>query len=1045
MSWAYRHPVAIVSLFTILVLGGLLSLPLLPVELLPSLAYPTLVVRTTFGDAAPEEMETLITRPVESALGGVAGLRSMTSASTEGISLVTLRFDWGTNMSLAAAEVREKLDTITESLPREVKPPLVSHYDPADEPVVTLAVIGDDPAEALRRRAETVIKPELETVAGVAAVRISGGSVPEIQVLVDRARLAAYALDLSMVVERISAANINFPGGKIVTDGIELPLRTVGRFRDLEQIRRLPVGHNPRGGTVRIEDIAEVREATADKTSISRYNGRSSVLLFIIKEPAANIVDVSRSIRERVESIQRSLAHGTQLLVADDQGPFIEQALKDLRSDVLWGSILALIVLFVGLRNTRSAFLIVVSIPVSIVATMAFMAMGKVSLNFMSIGGLAVGVGMMVDASIVVLESIHRHSLQKEGLLDAVESGVSEVSSSVISGVVTTVVVLIPILFMTGLAQRLFRDFAFTLGVSLLISLLTALLLLPALVILTRSRGRYGNEGGTSVIQSLYGRGLDWALDHRAVVVTSCLVVLMVSAWGLTRTGFQLLPELDEDQFTMRLILPPDANVHTVETAVDAAESLLKEQPEVLTYVTDAGVDPKIELTSVQKVAKPNEARILVTLKPGSYERGDREKVIGTLRSGVHLVPDAHVDFLSSQSFLSRALGATESTQLLRLVGDDLATLAKLADQLVGLLAGDTHLKDVTSHGNVWTNQLQVIVDRYQAAARGLTVRDIAQALQAAVEGRIAGKFIREEKETDIRVRLRPEDRASSDELKLLPLRLHRQNPGEQAMTAPGMSSEDGEDRVAILEQVAALDPGRGPREILRTDRRRNVTVNANVVGEAFSKGEQKASAAAAAMQIPAGYEVQPGMERLELMSSMASLSLALLVAAMLTYAVMAVQFESVRWPFVIMLVAPMTIAGPALIFNLMGLPINVLVLIGAVVLIGVVVNNGILMVDYTLVVERSGVPRREAIIQACRVRLHPILMSTATTVFGVLPLCFSWGKGAALRTSMALTVNAGLIASLFFTLFLVPVLYSLAAGKPGKPADRADTGTSNA
>ncbi|MCA1959705.1 MAG: efflux RND transporter permease subunit, partial [Desulfomonile sp.] len=705
-------------------------------------------------------------------------------------------------------------------------------------------------------------------------------------------------------------------------------------------------------------------------------------------------------------------------------------------------SALALMVLFVGLRNTRSALLIVISIPVSIVATMAFMAMGKVSFNFMSIGGLAVGAGMMVDASIVVLESIHRHSLQKKDLLAAVESGVAEVSASVISGTFTTVVVLIPILFMTGLAQRLFRDFAFTLGVSLMISLLTALILLPALVILTRSRGRYGEKKGSSSVQWAYARSLGWALDHRTVVVGTCLAVFVLSAWGVTRTGFQVLPELDEDQFTMRLILPPDANIQAVETAVDAAEALLKNRPEVQAYVTDAGVDPKAELTTVQTVAKPNEARILVTLRPGSYERGDREKVIAGLRSNADRVTGARLEFLSGQSFLSRALGTGESTQLLRLVGDDLTTLAKLADELVARLTGDAHLKDVTSRGNVWTNQIQVIVDRYQAAARGLSVRDIAQALQTAVEGRIAGKFIREEKETDIRVRLRPEDRTSRDDLKLLPMRLgQRHDAADQPLVARGNPGRNEDDRVALLEQVATLDPGRGPREILRTDRRRNVTINANIVGAAFSNGEEKATEAAGALQLPPGYEVQAGRERLELMSSIGSLSLALLVAAMLTYAVMAVQFESVRWPFVIMLVAPTTIAGPALIFNLLGIPINVLVLIGAVVLIGLVVNNGILMVDYTLTVERSGLPRRDAVIEACRVRLHPILMSTGTTVFGVLPLCFSWGKGAALRTSLALTVNAGLIASLFFTLFLVPVLYSLAAGRSGKPVDPADIG----
>jgi len=1026
MTRAYRHPIAIVSLFTILILGGLLSWPFLPVELLPSLTYPRLVIRTTFGDAAPEEVETLITRPVESALGTVVGLRAMTSVSTEGTSTVTLRFDWGSKMSLAATEVREKLDSITEALPRDVKPPLVMHYDPSEDPIVTLALFGSGDPATTRLLAESVIKTELETLSGVATVRLSGGYVPEIQVLVDRGRLAAHGQDLKSVSDGIEAGNINFPGGKIQRGPVEMPVRTVGRFTSLEQLRELPISTGSTGGLIRLEDVARVQEAAAEKTGISRYNGEPAVLLSILKEPAANIVDVSRRLRAKVESVRKSLPQGTDLVVADDQGPFIEEALSDLRNHAVLGGVLALGVLLLGLRNVGSAALIVVSIPVSVVVTMGFMALAGITINFMSIGGLAIGIGMLVDASIVVLESIHRHSLKTDDMLEAVDAGVNEVSASVISGQVTSVVVLVPILFMTGLAQKLFRDFAYTMGCSHVISLFTALFLLPALVVLTQSPSRRRGQGDASSIQEIYGRLLPWTLDNKAFVVGGCAVVLLASFLGLGRLGFELLPSLDYDQFNMRLTLPPDASIQAVERAVDAAEGNLKQIPEVAAFVTEAGANPLSDTTGGQKVAKSNEANIVVRLRPDRAAHL-RDSVVAQLRAKAEGIPGAKTDFMLSQGFLSKALGGSENTQLLRVVGDDPATLANLGNRLVERLKGDVHLTDVGCLGGVWTNQIQVIVDRYKASARGLSVKEIAETIHTAVEGKTAGKFIQEDRETDIRVKLRPGDRENVEDLKELPLRLPRQS-GEEERQAMGAQQPETLYQAIPLSQVSDLVSGRGPREILRTDRRRNVIVNANVVGEAFSKGEERARALASSEQLPQGYEIQSGAERFELMGSLESLTLALLVALMLTYAVMAVQFESIRWPFVIMLTIPMTVAGPALVLNLVNSPISVLVLIGGVVLIGVVVNNGILMVSYINELRRRGLPRKRAIVEGCKVRLHPILMSTGTNVLGVLPVCLGWGSGAALRKTLALTVASGLTASLVFTLFLAPVFYDLAS-----------------
>jgi HAE1 family hydrophobic/amphiphilic exporter-1 len=1035
MSMIYRHPVALVSLFTILVLAGLLSVPQLPVELLPSLSYPRLIVRTTFGNAAPEEIETLITKPVEAALGTVVGLRSLTSVSTEGLSTVTLRFEWGSKMSLAATEVREKLDPITEALPRDVKPPLVMHYDPSEDPIVTLAFYGTGDTASLRLRVETSIKPDLETLPGVAAVRLSGGGVSEIMVLVDRGRIAALGLDLKTVANQIEAANINFPGGKIIRGPLELPVRTVGRFTNLEQIRQLPLKRGESEGVVRLADLGQVKEAQGERSSISRFNGQSAILLSIIKEPSANIVDVSRRVRERASAIKKALPPDTNFVVADDQGPFIEEALGELRNSALWGGLLALVVLLIGLRSFRSAVLIMVAIPVSVVATMGFMVLAGVSLNFMSIGGLAIGIGMLVDASIVVLESIHRHSLQTQDIFEAVDEGVREVNASVVSGAFTSVVVLIPILFMSGLAQRLFRDFAFTMGCSHIISLVTALLLLPALVLLIQGKKPTGGIPRPSSIQALYEAILPWALKRKLIVISLCLGALLASVWGLARLGFEMLPNLDNNQFSVRLVLPSDTSIEGLERAVDTMEALVREVPGVEAYITEAGAESRTDLSVAgQPVGKSNEASIVVKMASGSSGVALRDSAVSLLRAKSNQVPGATLDFMLNQSFLSRALGESGTSQLLRLVGDDVLVLADIGQRLLARLHGDPHLHDVVLQGNVWTKQIQVRVDRYQAAARGLSVREAAETVQAAVEGKLVGKFIQEGKETDIRVILRPDDRKTVEDLGKVPLRLSIRPPrgGDHD---PNAQYSEPREHVYILSQIADVVVGEGPREILRTDRRRNLILNANVVGEAFSKGEERARKVAGSLDLPQGYEVLPGAERFELMASLQSLAVAIVVALMLTYAVMAVQFESVRWPLIILLTIPMTIAGPALVLNLAGIHISVLVLIGGVVLIGVVVNNGILMVAYINELRGRGLSTYNAIIQGSRVRLHPVLMSTATNVLGVLPICFGLGSGAALRKGLAITVASGLAASLIFTLFLVPVLYDLAAGShPEKP-----------
>ncbi len=657
MYWSLRHPVSVIPLFAVVVVGGLLSWPSLPVDLLPSFSYPRLTIVTSFGQASPEETEALITRPVESAVGTIAGLRAMESVSSAGISSVVLLFDWGEDMHSAAAEVREKLDLIADELPRDVKPPLVLHYNPAEAPVAVMALYGPtaDSTE-LRTLAETALKPDLETVPGVAAVRVTGGLVREIQVRADRGRLAAHRTDLRTLVEKIENANINFPGGKIVRGTIEFSLRTVGRFKTLEEIRNLPVGAGSTGTVVRLADVADVVETHHDRTAISRVNGRPAVLIGIVKEPDANTVQVNAEVGERLTGLRRTLPQGARLEIAEQFGPFIENALTDLRNMVLGGSVLAFVVLLVSLRNTRSAVLIVLSIPVSVVSTLGFMGLFRVSLNFMSIGGLALGVGMLVDSSIVVLESIHRKRASIPDIVEASAHGIREVGSSVISGTATTLVVLVPILFMTGLGRRLFQDFAFTLAAALLISLAASLVLLPALLVLTH-RGLPGEPADAdsrtavsgndtdlcsldetldnSSMQTAYGRVLQWGLRHRVACIVLFAVVLSVSVWAMGRLGFEVLPDVEQGTFTVRLVLPPDSSLSVMERAIEKAEAMIRKHPGVLRYVSKAGTEPKRTQGDVDQVGKPNEAEITVTLKPSmSGKTGVRDRIVETLRCG---------------------------------------------------------------------------------------------------------------------------------------------------------------------------------------------------------------------------------------------------------------------------------------------------------------------------------------------------------------------------------------------------------------------------
>ncbi|MCB2186998.1 MAG: efflux RND transporter permease subunit [Deltaproteobacteria bacterium] len=1005
-----RRPLGLLALFLALALGGVFSWPRLPVELLPRLPFPRLTVLTVYENAPPQEVEALVTRRLEGVLGTVAGLRRMESSSREGLSVISLVFDWGRGLSEAAAESREKLDSVSDQLPREAELPLVLHYDPSESPVITLALTGPDQGTRPRILASTVVKSRLETLEGVAAVRVTGGQVPEVEVLADRARLVAHNLDLGRVVEGIRQANQNVPAGQVTTRGLEVAVRTVGRFKDYQEVASAPLTSGQEGRPVLVGDVARAVYGSKDPTGFCRVRGQPAVLVGVLKEPAANTVEVSARVRGALEHLASRLPGGFQLTVVDDQAPFVESSLGELQSMVWWGGLLAFGVLVAFMRRPGRALLLVSAVPLSLLATLGFMHLGGRGLNLMSIGGLALGVGMLVDSGIVVLEAMHRHQAQGLGRLDAAARSLAEVRSSLISATLTTVAVLVPVLFMTGLAQRLFNDFAFTLVAALLVSLATALYLLPALVARGRDRGTPALDQGTGRLAEIYGRGLDWVLGHVWLTVLVSLAVSLLAGWLLLGRGAALLPEVSGGRLLVQLSLPPEVSLATLSHAVDQAEWRLLAQPEVEEVVTRAGVDPGDTAGGGLELGRPNEAVLVVRIKPEAWGRRQSTELMERFRRELAQVAGVTAGVQPAGNLTDPGREGFKPPQLLRILGEDLGRLDQLAGQVRERLAKLPMLGDVGVDGVTEVPQLEVKVDRAKAAAWGITVSKAAQGLKRAVAGEVAGELLEGDREVDIRVRLEPRDRANPNQLALIPL----------------LSSEGG---MVSLGDVARMSTGRGPEEIIRQDRRRAAVVRGQVLTGAFSQGEAAAMHAAAQVPLPAGYELAPGVAQVALTESLTGLLGALGLALLLIYVILVVQFESLVWPLVILLALPPVACGPALALWLADMPLTALVLLGGVVLMGMAVNTSILLVDYTNQLRGQGLTPRQALAQAGRVRLRPILMSTLTTVMGALPLCLAWGGAGPLGLPLALTVVTGLTVSLAASLFLAPALYLALSG----------------
>lgn len=1112
VEFATRRRVTIAMFTVTLMLFGFIALGNLKVNLLPDLSYPTLTVRTEYTGAAPAEIETLITEPVEEAVGVVKNLRKLKSISRTGQSDVVLEFAWGTNMDQASLEVRDKMEAL--NLPLEAKSPVLLRFNPSTEPIMRLVISAKtDPssdAEAvrqlteLRRYADEDLKKKLEPVTGVAAVKVGGGLEDEIQVDIDQQKLAQLNLPIDNVIKRLKEENINISGGRLEEGSQRYLVRTVNQFADLEDIRNLLVTTQSSNGSaadaamqqmfaiaastgsdaavaaasaaqsassssstniangvpVRLKDVATVRQGYKEREAIIRLGGKEAVELAIYKEGDANTVSTAEALRARLEQIKGQVPGDAELTTIEDQSRFIEHAISDVKKDAVIGGILAILIIFLFLRDGWSTFVISLSLPVSIITTFFFMGQLGLSLNVMSLGGLALATGLVVDDSIVVLESIAKARERGLSILQAAIAGTREVSMAVVASTLTTIAVFLPLVFVDGIAGQLFRDQALTVAIAIAISLLVSMTLIP---MLSSLKGRpplafpeepahqpwqpdsrwlkpvAGSRRGVGTLVRWICFGIAWsvirvwrglvavvgpvmrkasdvamkpyagaergylkllpgALHHPGKVLGLAALAFIGTMALVPMLGADLIPQLAQDRFEMTAKLPAGTPLKQTDALVREMQLAHAKDDSIASLYGVSGSGTRLDASPTE--SGENIGKLTVVMAGGGNARTEAA-ITERLRESMQQHPGVQVDFARPALF-------SFSTPLeVELRGQDMATLETAGKALAAMLRNNPHYADVKSTVEEGFPEIQIRFDQERAGALGLTTRQIADVVVKKVRGDVATRYSFRDRKIDVLVRAQEGDRASVDSIRRLIV-----NPGST--------------RPVTLDSVAEVVATNGPSEIHRADQTRVAVVSANLRDIDLGGAVREVQDMVAKQPLGAGVGMHIGGQGEELADSARSLIFAFGLAIFLVYLVMASQFESLLHPFVILFTIPLALVGAILALMLTGKPISVVVFIGLILLVGLVTKNAIILIDKVNQLREAGVPKREALVEGARSRLRPIIMTTLCTLFGFLPLAVAMGEGAEVRAPMAITVIGGLLVSTLLTLVVIPVVYDL-------------------
>jgi hydrophobic/amphiphilic exporter-1 (mainly G- bacteria), HAE1 family len=1082
IDFSTRRRVTVTMFVVASVIFGMVAFSRLAINLLPDITYPALTVRTEYEGNAPSEMERLITEPIEGSVGVVNNVIRVSSVSRAGISDVIVEFAWGTDMDFASLDVREKLDRVP--LPQGADKPVLLRFDPSLDPIMRIGLYGEESLVALRLLAEEEIKSELESLEGVAAIRLNGGLEEEIQIEIDQPKLAAMRIPLAQVVNRLAQENVNLTGGQLKDGEAEYLVRTLNEFQSIEEIRDIVVGTR-QGTIITLADVGRVVRGNKERKIITRINGHESVELALYKEGDANTVTVARVVRQAVEDFRKKsgqLLGSSKMEVVADQSTFIQESVQEVLNTAILGGLLAIVVLYLFLKSPKSTAIISVSIPISVVSTFFLMYVFDVSLNIMSLGGLALGIGMLVDNSIVVLESVQRYLDEGMPAREATMKGGGEVAQAVVASTMTTICVFVPIVFVEGIAGQLFRDQALTVTFSLGASLLVALTVIPMLASLQfswmgefaeverrrKNLGRSNSAGAARILgnfvalvsgagrfvlvclkplfwifDQIVGRTyrayppvIRWALKHRILVILGS-VLLLVGALSMGQyLGSELIPEMSQGEFSINVEMPLGTPLAATMQTMQAIENIVLDQPAVRVVYSMIGTGGASGGNAGEE--RENMGVVNVVLHEG-FIRERETALMDALRKSILEIPAVTFKFARPSLFSSKTPIEVE------IGGYNLQTLQDLADRLTSQMEKIPGLTDIKTTAEGGTPEVQIRFDRKRVAQMGTTISAIGEIIRNQVQGEVATQLARGDRRVDIRVRSDEEYRSTVQDLKRLTI-----SPANAATPVP-------------LSVVADLSVEMGPAEIRRIDQERVALISANLKGRDLSEVVVDIEREIRAIQLPAEFSMKVGGQNEERKRSFESMMLAIGLAIFLVYLVMASQFESLVHPFVIMFAIPFALVGVVGVLLASGQAVSVVVLIGLIMLAGIVVNNAIVLIDYINMLRRDrGMAKLEAIEEAGKVRLRPILMTTSTTVLGLLPMAlgifdfqpfiagadatlngffpsgisdpimivlkmlFPVGQGSEIRAPMAITVIGGLVVSSMVTLVLIPTIYSL-------------------
>lgn len=1013
------RPITTLMLTFIVVLLGLVSFTRLPLDLFPKMEIPVAVVIVRYENAAPTEVESLITKPIEQQISTVERLKSVSSISQEGMAIVIAQFEDNTNMNFATLDMREKVGLISEYLPDKSSEPMILAVNPNMAPIMQIYISSDMPLTQLYTIVDKELLSPIERSEGVAAASVFGGIENEISIELNQEKLSAFGLSLPQISQILAAENINLPSGDVQKGSKKLVARTIGQFDSVDNLKSLPI-LLATGEIIYLGDISIIEEVAQDPTSIGRISGSTAIGISITKQSTSNTVVVSNNVNAVLKEL-RVKYPDLDFTIAFDQAKYVKNSIFNLAESALLGCLLSIAIIFFFLKNVASTLIIAISIPTSFIATFMLMYFGGLTMNILSLGGLAVAVGMLVDDSIVVLENIYR--LKEDGYtsIEASIDGANQVKMPVFAATMTKIAVFLPMVFVTGITATLFREFSLTIGFALACSLVVSLTVVPMLCSkflgrqirvakvnkVTTAMSKYsllpGFTKGINILIEKYVILIKYALSHRKEVMLISISLLLISGALILFVGGELFPTSDESSYTISVETPFGTSLEETDQIMGQIESyVMNETPELVSCALSIGN------TSVFSLGSQNQSTITVNVVEKNKRKLSIKQIVDRTRKYLTSISGAKIS-IAEANMTSMMTGTSSPIQIM-VKGDDLATLRTIADTYVKLIENIEGIKEVKSDIVEGNPEVKVIIDRSKAAFYGITSYQLANALESGLTGTNPTTLKLNGEEIQISVSLNSSYGNSVENMKqiLVP------NPRNQQVT---------------VGDLANFEYDNSPSQINREDQVRTISVSGNISGRDLRSVSSDVVKALNTYKLPDNYSYTTGGQQKEMVDAFTSLGYALLLSLILVYMILASQFESLVQPLIIMISIPFALTGAFIGLFVTGTPLSLVGFLGIIMLGGIVVNNSILLVDFINQNLKSGAELNTAIVNAGRYRIRPIIMTMLTTSLALVPIALGFGTGGEIQAGMGITVIFGLLFSTFITLIIVPVIYSYVEG----------------